>query len=57
MVKQDGQTVRVYNERGCQTFSKMGILQGYTSTTVSIKDISCSTVRVYDEYGKQLFSK
>lgn len=55
--KQDGSTVRVYNERGSQIFSKSGKLVGFTSTTVSIQDNGGSTVRTFDEKGSQLFSK
>ena len=55
--KQDGSTVRVYNEKGSQLFSKTGILVGFTSSTVSIKDKSGSTVRTFNEKGGQLFSK
>ncbi len=57
MAKQDGQNVRVYNERGIALFVKRGILQGYTSTTVTIKDSSSSTIRVFDEHGTVTFIK
>lgn len=52
--KQDGNTVRVYNERNSQIFAWSGTLVGYTNTSVSIKQ--GSTVRVYDERGSQISS-
>lgn len=55
--KQEGSTVRVYNEKGSMLFSKTGILVGFTSSTVSVKDTSGSTVRTYNEKGSLLFSK
>lgn len=55
--KQDGSTVRVYNERGSQIFTKTGKLVGFTSETVSVQDNGGSTVRTFNEKGTQLFAK
>ena len=53
--KQDGNSVRVYDERGSLMVSRMGILVGYTTDTVSIKQ--GSRVCVYDTRGSLKFSK
>lgn len=55
VAKQEGSTVKVYNEKGSFLFSKSGQLQGFTSTTVAIKE--GSTIKVYDEKGSFQFSK
>ena len=53
--KQSGNSVRVYNEKGTQIFSKTGTLVGFTSSTASIK--VGTRVVTYNEKGTQLFSK
>ena len=55
IAKQEGSSVRVYDERGSFMFQKSGELQGYTSTTVSIKE--GSSIRVYDEKGSFKFQR
>ncbi len=52
---QKGSEVDVYDERGSRLFSKNGELQGFTSTTVSIK--RDSYVTTYDAKGSSKFSK
>lgn len=52
---QKGSSVYVYNEKGSLLFSKSGELQGYTSSTVSIR--RGSTVYTYDEKGILKFQK
>lgn len=54
-VKQCGNQVRVYNEKGLTLFMKCGELVGYTSETVSIK--YNHTVWCYDSSGRCLFGK
>lgn len=54
-VRQVGNQVRVYNERGLVLFMKCGELVGYTSETVSIK--YNHTVWCYDSSGRCLFGK
>ena len=55
IAKQNGSTVEVYDTNGRYLWSKLGILQGYTSTTVSIQN--GSTVTVYGERGEYKFSR
>jgi len=54
-VRQVGNQVRVYNEKGLTLFMKCGELVGYTSDTVSIK--LNSTVWTYSATGRVLFGK
>lgn len=54
-VRQVGNQVRVYNERGLVLFMKCGELVGYTSQTISIR--LNSTVWTYDASGRTLFGK
>ena len=54
-VRQVGNQVRVYNEKGLTLFMKCGELVGYTSSSVSIK--YNHTVWCYDSSGRCLFGK
>lgn len=47
--KQNGDYVEVFDARGLCLFSHYGILVGYTSTTVAIKDHIGDSVTVWDE--------
>lgn len=51
MAKQQGSLVIVYNEKNQQIFSKIGILHGYTSSTVTVK--SGNLLVTYNEKGNQ----
>lgn len=55
MAEQKGSSVYVYNPNGGLMWTKTGILQGYTSTTVTIKQ--GSTTYVYGERGEIKFTK
>ena len=54
-VRQVGNQVRVYNERGLVLFMKCGELVGYTGNTISVK--YNHTVWCYDLSGRCLFGK
>lgn len=54
-VKQSGNNVWAYNEKGFVLFNKCGLLVGYTSETVSVK--LNSIVWTYDSSGRCLFGK
>lgn len=49
VAKQEGDRVRAYDSNGTSMFSVTGVLQGYTSDTVSVKE--GDRVRVYDVDG------
>jgi hypothetical protein len=52
---QKGRAVHVYDERGWYLYDKLGELQGYTGTTVIIRQ--GGTVYFYDEQGFQTGSR
>lgn len=56
LVKQNANSVHVYNEKGNLIFSKVGILIGYTNNTISISTNGRSII-TYDATGKFLFGK
>ena len=51
---QRGNYVYVYNEKNQQIFSQSGTLQGYTSTSVSVKN--GNYVSVYNDKGQKIAS-
>lgn len=55
MAEQKGSSVYVYNPNGGLMWTKTGTLQGYTSTTVTIKQ--GSTTYVCGERGEIKFTK
>lgn len=55
MAVQKGRAVQVHDERGWYIYDKLGELQGYTSTTVTIKQ--GGTLYFYDEQGFQTGSR
>lgn len=56
-VKQDGNTVIVYDENGNFKFQKDGYeLIGYTSTTITVKDC-IGNYQTYDSNNQFLFQK
>ena len=48
--------VEVYNERNQQIFCRIGKLQGYTATTVAVKERS-GHITVWDDKGKWVCSR
>ena len=55
MAQQQGNMVRVFDEKNRHLFSKSGELHGYTSTTVTVKE--GSSLRMYDEKGRHVGSR
>ncbi len=55
VAKQEGNTVRMYDEQNRFLFARTGELQGYTATTVAIKE--GSRVAVYDERNVFKFAR
>lgn len=52
---QKGNFVYIYDERGRHLFMRAGTVQGYTSSTVTVKN--GRTTYTYDERGRQLFAR
>ncbi|MBR3930387.1 MAG: hypothetical protein IKJ62_02290 [Alphaproteobacteria bacterium] len=55
-VKQNGNMIYVYDERGHLKFTQSGELVGYTGGTVSIRR-GGSTIYVYDDSGHLSFTR
>ena len=55
VAKQNGNAVDVYDEEGHYLFSRSGILIGFTSTTVAIKE--GDNINVYASDGSFKFSR
>ncbi|MBE6458118.1 MAG: hypothetical protein E7011_04935 [Alphaproteobacteria bacterium] len=55
-VKQNGNTIYVYDERGHLKFTQSGELVGYTGGTVSIRR-GGSIIYVYDDSGHLSFTR
>ena len=55
VAKQEGNTVRVYDEQNRFLFARTGELQGYTASTVAIRE--GSRVAVYDERNVFQFAR
>ena len=56
-VTQRGNMIYVYDERGHLKFTQSGELQGYTSTSVSVRRGGGNLVYVYDENGRLSFTR
>ena len=55
IAKQEGNYVKLFDEKGGYMFCLTGELQGYTATTVSVKE--GTSIKVFDDKGAYKFCR